>query len=266
MARISYDNSTIKVTVHLSRPMRVKAGQYINVWIPWASIGSVAQTHPFTVTSWSNKPQKHLDLFIEPRRGFTKHLFDLSHYGPTTSIAMFSGPHGKPLPLYQYENILLLATGFGIAAHLPYLKKLIYDQKSEATSVRRIHLVWQIERRGTQSRTNIMCPLTFVSFLDVGIAAQKLLNEVLNEDLLEGEDVRAEQTTDRHTYLILQNLRISIYIKSESIHEMKFGDRAMACPGEIPLKDIILSELRERRATSKTVFSSMLFCTQRSQN
>ena len=149
IARITYDNSTIKITVHLSRPMRVKAGQYINIWIPWTSLGSVAQTHPFTVTSWSNEPQQHVDLFIEPRRGFTKHLFDLSHYGSTTSVAMFSGPHGKPLPIHRYENILMLATGFGIAAHLPYLKKLIYDHKSEATSVRRIHLVWQIERRGT---------------------------------------------------------------------------------------------------------------------
>lgn len=76
---------------------------------------------------------------------------------------MFSGPHGKPLPLYRYENILMLTTGFGIAAHLPYLKKLIHDHKHEATFVRRIHLVWQIERMGTVRKVKYMlCPLTFV--------------------------------------------------------------------------------------------------------
>ncbi|KZZ86750.1 Ferric reductase, NAD binding protein [Beauveria brongniartii RCEF 3172] len=115
----------------------------------------------------------------------------------------------------------MLATGFGIAAHLPYLRKLIHNQNGRATSTRRIHLVWQIERR------------------DVGIAAQKLLNEALDEDKLDGE----------------YNLRISIYIKSENINEVKFGDRATAYCGEIPLADIVSSELRERRPESRTVIS-----------
>ncbi|KAJ3499729.1 hypothetical protein NLG97_g111 [Lecanicillium saksenae] len=220
-AQISYDNGAIKVTLHLSKPLKLKAGQYINLWIPSAGLGSAAQTHPFTVISWSDKPQKHLDLFIEPRGGLTKHLAALSEQGPTSRRAMLSGPHGKQLPIYSYENVVMLATGFGIAAHLPYLRKLIHDQNSRATSTRRIHLVWQIERR------------------DVGIAAQKLLNEALDEDKLDGE----------------YNLHMSIFIKSENINEVKFGDRATAYPGEIPLADIVLSEVRERRPGSRTIIS-----------
>ncbi|EJP69835.1 ferric-chelate reductase [Beauveria bassiana ARSEF 2860] len=220
-ARVSYDNGAIKVTLQLARPLKVKAGQYIGLWIPSASLGSAAQTHPFTVISWSEKPQKHLDLFIEPRGGFTKSLCALSDYGPATRRAMFSGPYGKQLPVHSYENVVMLAAGFGIAAHLPYLRKLIHDQNSRATLTRRIHLVWQIDRTG------------------VGIAAQKLLNEALDEDKLDGE----------------YNLRISIYIKSENINEVKFGDRATAYSGEIPLADVVSSELRERRSGSKTVIS-----------
>ncbi|KAJ2969021.1 hypothetical protein NQ176_g8886 [Zarea fungicola] len=219
---LAYDLcGAIKVTLHLSRPLKVNAGQYINLWVPGASLRSTVQTHPFTVISWSEKPQKHLDLFIEPRGGFTKHLSALSKQGHTMRRAMFSGPHGKHLPIHSYENVVMLATGFGIAAHLPYLRKLIHDQNSRATSTRRIHLVWQIEKR------------------DVGIAAQKLLNEALDEDKLDGE----------------YNLHMSIFIKSENIDEVKFGDRVTAYPGEIPLAAIVTSELQERRPGSRTVIS-----------
>ncbi|KAM0665675.1 hypothetical protein ACQRIU_005936 [Beauveria bassiana] len=82
--------------------------------------------------SWSEKPQKHFDLFIEPRGGFTQNLFALSYHGPTTRRAMFSGPHGKKLPVHSYENVVMLATGFGIAAHLPYLRKLIHARLQRA--------------------------------------------------------------------------------------------------------------------------------------
>ncbi|KAB8202950.1 hypothetical protein BDV34DRAFT_227847 [Aspergillus parasiticus] len=85
------------------------------------------------------------------------------------SIVLFSGPHGQPWRTDGYENILLIATGFGIAAHLPYLRKLIYDHHTRTVPLRRIHLVWQIDD------------------LDIGIAAQQLLNKALAEDSLDGD-------------------------------------------------------------------------------
>ncbi len=151
-ARISYDNGAIRVNLQLSRPLKVKAGQYISLWVPGVSLSSATQTHPFTVISWSEKPQKHLDLFIEPRGGFTERLSALVGHGPATRKAMLSGPHGKQLPIHLHENVVMLATGFGIAAHLPYLRKLIHDQNNRATSTRRIHLVWQIESTGEKQQ------------------------------------------------------------------------------------------------------------------
>ena len=152
-ARVSYDLNTIKVRLHLRRPLRVEAGQYINIWLLSASVGSMVQTHPFTVVSWSRKPQETLDLFIQPRYGFTRDLNSLSEYGPTTGLVIFSGPHGQPCSTDHYENILLIATGFGIASHLPYLKKLIYDHHARDAPLRRIHLVWQIDDLGMFQRS-----------------------------------------------------------------------------------------------------------------
>lgn len=148
-ARVSYDRNTIKVRLHLRRPLVLEAGQYVNIWALSAGVWSMTQTHPFTVVSWSRKPQEFLDLFIQPCNGFTHDLNALSEYGPTTCLVLFSGPHGQPFSTDQYENILLLATGFGIASHLPYLKKLIYDHHTRDVPLRRIHLVWQIDGLGT---------------------------------------------------------------------------------------------------------------------
>jgi hypothetical protein len=46
------------------------------------------------------------------------------------------------------ENILMVASGFGIAAHLPYLKQLIYGYNAREVRTRRIHLVWQVRDIG----------------------------------------------------------------------------------------------------------------------
>ena len=160
-ARVSYDLDTIKVRLHLRRPLKVEAGQYINIWVLSTSIWSMVQTHPFTVVSWSHKPQDSLDLFIQPCRGFTSDLNSLSKYGPTTSLVMFSGPHGQPSSTDAYGNILLMATGFGIASHLPYLKKLIYDHQARGALLRRIHLVWQIDDLGMPQGSTHVQKLTY---------------------------------------------------------------------------------------------------------
>jgi hypothetical protein len=44
----------------------------------------------------------------------------------------------------EYESILMVASGFGIATHLPYLQRLIYGYNPRRVKARRIHLVWQI--------------------------------------------------------------------------------------------------------------------------
>ena len=57
---------------------------------------------------------------------------------------MFTGPHGRSAPVQKYENVLMIASDVGIAAHLPYLDRLIHGYNARNVRTRRIHLVWQI--------------------------------------------------------------------------------------------------------------------------
>jgi NAD(P)H-flavin reductase len=48
------------------------------------------------------------------------------HNDISSSVALFSGPHGTSAPVGNYETILMIADGFSIVTQLPYLKHLIY--------------------------------------------------------------------------------------------------------------------------------------------
>lgn len=60
--------------------------------------------------------------------------------GAGVSIGSVRGPHGISAPVGEYENILMIANGFGIAAHLPYLKQLIHGYNARKVRARHIHL------------------------------------------------------------------------------------------------------------------------------
>jgi NAD(P)H-flavin reductase len=99
------------------------------------------------VTSWTDGKQDSLEFFIQPRKGFTRKL--LIHAESSASrLVWFSGPHGKTASLNDYENVFMIADGFGIVAHLPYLTQLIKGYNARKVCTRRIHLVWQIEDIG----------------------------------------------------------------------------------------------------------------------
>ena len=44
-----------------------------------------------------------------------------------TYLALISGPHRSSISVGNYKTVLIVASGFSIAAQLPYLKKLIYE-------------------------------------------------------------------------------------------------------------------------------------------
>jgi NAD(P)H-flavin reductase len=56
-------------------------------------------------------------------------------------LVLFSRPYGKSIPMDDYENILIVASSFGIIAHLLYLKQLIHGYNAREVRARRIHLV-----------------------------------------------------------------------------------------------------------------------------
>lgn len=143
----------VKIRLALSRQLKFEAGQHINLWIPSVSFWSLSflQSHPFMVTSWAAGHQDTLELFIEPRRGMTRELLRRGKYDMKINrcrLALFSGPHGISIPVCAYESVIMVATGFGIAAQLPYIKQLIHSYNNCKARTRRVHLVWQLQSIG----------------------------------------------------------------------------------------------------------------------
>jgi NAD(P)H-flavin reductase len=143
------EGTPLKIRVALPRPMHVKAGQYVNLWIPSASFSSWLQCHPFMVTSWSPGKQDVLELFVQTRRGLTEKLRARAALeGMATFTTFVSGPYGRSEPVGEYESVLVVASGFGIAGVVPYIKRLLYGYNTSSARVRRIHLVWQVQTKG----------------------------------------------------------------------------------------------------------------------
>lgn len=152
-ALVSHAGGSVKISITLSRPLKVEAGQYINLWIPSVSFWSFLQSHPFVVTSWSPEKQDQLDLFVEPGWGLTRELLYHAQAGEggvtfRSRWVLFSGPHGISAPVGEYESVFMVATGFGMAALLPYLQQLISGYQTRKVCTRQIRLIWQVQRIG----------------------------------------------------------------------------------------------------------------------
>ncbi|KFZ18315.1 hypothetical protein V501_01286 [Pseudogymnoascus sp. VKM F-4519 (FW-2642)] len=186
-AFITHIDQTAMVRMTMSRPIEVKAGHL------------------------ADGKQDTLELFIQPRRGLTRELFSHGTLDKSVSVprlALFSGPHGISVPVGEYETVLMVATGFGIAAQLPYLRKLIHGYNTCKARTRRVHLVWQVQN------------------LDIGLAAQSLLNSALVDDTLDDGYI----------------LCISIYLESSNGDKVPFGKRATMYPGTANLEEILQVE------------------------
>ncbi|KAH6663818.1 hypothetical protein B0J14DRAFT_608589 [Halenospora varia] len=116
----------------------------------------ILQSHPFI-------------LFVQPRRGLTRKLFShrtLDTRNLIPRLALFSGPHSISILVMEYKTVLIVAAGFGIAAQLPYLHKLIHGYQTCKTCTRQVYLLMTI---------------------DISMAAESLLNDALDEDTLDNK-------------------------------------------------------------------------------
>lgn len=177
------NEQVIKIRVVLARPLEVKAGQYVNLWMPSVSFWSWTQTHPFMVTSWSPGKQDTLELFVQPRQGFTASLQSRAAFdGSASFFAFVSGPYGTSKPVSQYETVLVVASGFGITGVGPYIKQILHGYNTSTSRIRHVHLVWQLQALG---KSSLHMQRTELKSADVVIAAQPLLNSLLTDDVLD---------------------------------------------------------------------------------
>nr|XP_036576568.1 FAD-binding domain-containing protein [Colletotrichum truncatum]KAF6783325.1 FAD-binding domain-containing protein [Colletotrichum truncatum] len=192
-AYIDHVTGTVRISITLSRPLKFEAGQYLLLWMPRVRL---FECHPFVVTSWAEAEQGIVDLFIKPRRGFTSSLVRYSHEHVVPRLALFSGPHGVSIPVWDYEAVFMVATDHGIAAQAPYLKKLVYGYNHCRGRTRQIHLIWQVTNLG------------------IVHAAESILNPILNDDTLDDGYI----------------LEISIYYEMQA-NGMTVEDLKMLIPG-----------------------------------
>lgn len=138
----------------------MKAGQYVNIFS--LGLSSFMQSHPFVVVSWTGKEQTKLELVIQPRRGWTKKLHSramtVSGQNGGLGQVIFTGPHGIPVPVDEYEYVFMIASGHGIIAQLPLLERLVLGTLAREVRARRIRLVWEFEDIGKPNYTLVFAP------------------------------------------------------------------------------------------------------------
>ena len=170
-ASVNKVRGAIRMEIDVPRSWTIRAGQHINIWFPSVGFRAWSETHPFMIVSWTvssewkasdsdaatlaswSSPDGGLttiQLLIEPRDGFTRRLLRYAETTPDTDrrLVLFSGPHGVPATMGDYGSVLMVASGFGIAAHLPYIKELLDGFQACKVVTRRVHLVWQLKEQG----------------------------------------------------------------------------------------------------------------------
>lgn len=116
---------------------------------------------------------EQLTFWIRPYDGWTRSLREQCQRSPRKSIKttiLLEGPYGHSFPVWNYESVLFVVGGTGIAAAVPYIQDHLRRSKAGTTRTLNMHLVWSSRQ---------------VSFL-VDIAASFSLYSALAR-----EDVRA---------------------------------------------------------------------------
>ena len=80
---IRVDNGTvedhIRLNILIPRLWHVRAGQYINLYVPGISHWSFMESHPYAIASWTGGDNPSITCLIERHSGFSRRLLAVSH-------------------------------------------------------------------------------------------------------------------------------------------------------------------------------------------
>ncbi|KAJ5987708.1 hypothetical protein N7481_002918 [Penicillium waksmanii] len=200
-------NKAAQVRLVLPRSIEIDTGQYINLWMPSVGSWPWLQTHPFILRGRHDT----IELFVQPRGGITSDLLSLATGAPGCSVpflAMFTDPHGTSEIVDRFKTVLLVASGFGIATTIPYLKKMIHGYNTCTLHIRRLHF-------SASTNTNKS---------EMVSAAEYLLNPLLEDDIIDKGYI-SHQLQNRNFIL-----SISIYVEKGLAHnKTPIGKYERAC-------------------------------------
>lgn len=163
-AEVIKHEGAVELIISPARPWKVLPGQYVYISAPAVRIRSFAdpftmvrsfmEAHPFTVIWWEEGADGRAERFsvlVKAESGFTKALAETTHHQLRLCI---DGPYGVSRDFTKYSSvhnsILMIATGIGIAAHIPYVKHLIdsfpnVEADANREPRRSIYLVWEVD-------------------------------------------------------------------------------------------------------------------------
>lgn len=113
--------SAMRVTVRLPRSQMVRPGEYFYIFLPGMGTGRRFQSHPY-VAAWWDYPLEAstLSFLIQPQGGISAELVNRTY----VKRVLLDGPYGKDLCLDNYETVILVARGIGVAGILPYARHM----------------------------------------------------------------------------------------------------------------------------------------------
>ncbi|KAK5003884.1 hypothetical protein LTR28_009624 [Elasticomyces elasticus] len=125
-------------------PREVLPGQYVYLTVPeMVGLGRV-QAHPYMIAWVDGRvsgTERSMTLLIQCRQGFS----DALRLGGDSVSTVVDGPWGGSKVLKQYDKVLLIASGIGIAAHLIPVRYLLQAHEDQSARVRRITMIWFLE-------------------------------------------------------------------------------------------------------------------------
>jgi predicted ferric reductase len=142
--RIFEENGLLKADITLAKPRQVRAGQYVFLRVGSTSVLSISESHPFFIASWDQDKEnkaRNITALIQRRKGFTR----LLQAQPTAVRAFLEGPYGESPLAEDYGNVILFASGIGIAAHLGCIKQLLNARDQGPTRTQVISLLWEVD-------------------------------------------------------------------------------------------------------------------------
>ncbi|KAJ5220852.1 uncharacterized protein N7469_009739 [Penicillium citrinum] len=147
-ASITKTNDAVQLSFRPRRPWKVRAGQYVYLKAPAIGLLSIAESHPFNIIWWENGPDgraESISILAQVQSGFTKEL--LCHSSDHLRV-LIDGPYGEPQDTEPYDSILMICTGIGISAQLPYAKEILRRQATGDSSLRkqRVTIIWIMEK------------------------------------------------------------------------------------------------------------------------
>jgi predicted ferric reductase len=125
---------TVKVALSLQRT--IAPGQYF--YLVYRKEYDFFQSHPYMVT-WEEKENgtQYVYFLVECRQGFS-HRFQAD----TPRRVYMDGPYGGNIHLRNYDTVLFISRGIGIASQILLIRDLLEAHEELKARVRRVTLLW----------------------------------------------------------------------------------------------------------------------------